>query len=172
MSNENELIDRIVTYLGIPQKPYLINQAKSPDLTSYPVEFDYLTRCLHQLGSNFMYYRLVDTNEASISSSIGYGLTGQKGKKAPKIKTNDPQEICNLLSLNIMIIGPDESNLQIYYHPQNTKESNHEPYVILYQSYESLYYPLESLNQEVKQNRIFYRQGNNILQQWLPESKG
>lgn len=179
----SKLIDSIISCLGVNQQTLDNTNNEPPDLTSFPVEFDYLTRCLHALGPDFFVFRLIDTNKASMESAIIYAITGRVMKKNITLTYED---ILNECCLNVLIVGPDKQRYTFIHHSEYDPNSNKlEPFVILYKSYDNLYYPLECLNKyhqtsavalsdenkaNVKQSTtnccVFYKD-NIILQQYL-----
>lgn len=136
------IIDSIISCLGVNQQTLDNTNNEPPDLTSFPVEFDYLTRCLHAMGPDFFVFRLIDTNKASMESAIIYAITGRMMKKNITLTYED---ILNECCLNALIVGPDKQRYTFIHHSEYNPNKL-EPFVILYKSYDNLYYPLECLN--------------------------
>lgn len=167
-------VDSIISCLNVNQKTWnnCNDSLYKPDLTSFPIEFDYLTRCLHALGPEFFVFRLIDTNKATMESSIIYTITNKICKTTTTIPTYDV--LLNECGLNALIVCPDKQNFTFIHHSEYEVDNPLEPFVILYKSYDNLYYPLECLNKYEKQSNnekqtnscIFYRD-NIILQQYL-----
>lgn len=161
------LIERVIKQLQVPQKVYYPPSNEKPDLKPFSVEFEYLGRCLHRLGTNFQEVKIMDLMKPTFINAVIFCLLGGDH---PKIGDNhietDPQEICDLLGINVLVIGPDEEQYTIWM-TENCQSPR--PYVIIYHSYDDLYYPIISL--EKRDGYIFYRKNNTILQQLLPESE-
>ena len=163
------LIEKIIKQLQVPQKVYSEPESEKPDLKPFPVEFEYLGRCLHRLGANFQDMKIIDLKKPSFSYAVVYCLLGQEVENLDQEELNEetnPQEVCDLLGINVLEVGPEEEQYMIW---MTEKCESPRPYIIIFHSYDDLYYPIISL--EKKDDYVFYRKSNNILQQLLPESE-
>lgn len=163
------LIERIIKQLQVPQKPWYPPKSEEPDLKPFAVDFEYLGRCLHRLGANFQDMKIMDLKQPTFGHAVLYCLLGHDpDNNELKVDFGDRnnQEICDLLGINVLEIGPDELQYS-YWITENCKSPR--PYVILFHSYDNLYYPIISLEQ--RDDYVFYRKSNNILEQFLPESE-
>lgn len=160
---DKSTIDLIIQRLNVTQEMFCSPQYQPPDLLPYPPEFTYLGRRLHSLGNNFSEMKIVDLTVPEFDQAVIYCILGSDPARKYQIKLTN-QELLDQLGINVLIIGPDESQCKIM-----TCNNLSKSYVIIYRSFDNLYYPIISL--EPRENYIFYRQNSNILKQWLPESK-
>lgn len=168
-SSEARLIDRLISHLNVPQKLYRPISPLPAELHQYPVEFDYLARILHRLGDDFFGYKIADPDIPKLGNAVLYSILGptehlKHGQKYFKyICQWTPQQICNQLKINILLIGPDEQQVQII-----NSDPNSQGYVMLYRSYEDWFYPIISLEDAIKPS-LFYWHNNSILQKLVPK---
>jgi len=166
------LVDQIIRYLQVPQEIYDPPKSEKPDFYPFPVEFEYIGRCLHRLGNNFFHYKIMDLKEPTFLNAVVYCITG--GTKEKMISKHlDHQTLCDQLEINVLVIGPDEQQISTWLNQSSKivnqpKNKDYKPFVILFRSYDDLYYPIITL--EKKEHYVYYRHSNNILQQLLPES--
>lgn len=163
----NDLIDQIIQSLNVVQELYYPSNHQSPDLLPYPPEFTYLGRRLHSLGSNFSEMKIMDLTVPRFDQAVIYCILGSDPRSTDQPSLTN-QELIDRLGINVLVVGPDESQYQILTSNLSYNQNLPRPYVIIYRSFDDLYYPIVSL--ETRENYIFYRPDNSILQQWLPES--
>ena len=172
-----DALDTLLVKLEITPKIYKSIDYGSPDFHQYPVEFGYLTRCLYQFGQQMTGYRLVDLNSRGWIEAIIYAIQGKKFESTQCLpselaKIADMQQICDLFGLRILILGPDEEQLQLII-PSTTKSKSKKvlpiPYVILFHSYDDLWYPLVSV--DGRQTNLFYESSDDIVTYFLESSK-
>jgi hypothetical protein len=168
----HQLIDRVILLLGVPQKSLKPLKYEIPDLKTYPIEFDYLTRCLHSLGDNYAGLKIEDSTQASLLNAISYAITGNKAvriKEADQLENKTAEEICQLLKINILMVLPHNVNRKIIYGTGTGTEASGDspPFAIIYRSLDNRYYPMITL--EKRTNYLFCKERNKFLQLLLEE---
>lgn len=162
-SKITSLVDQVIDQLQVPQQIYRAPQYQPPEPRPYPVEYQYMGRCLSSLGEHFRETKVMDINHPTFQSAV---ICAIKGKDMRYCGGEEEIEFCRQLGLNVIVIGPDPE----YYRLVNGIELDDpdlEPYVILYHSYDDLYYPIFTL--EKRENYIFHRKSSNILQKLMLE---
>lgn len=170
MMQKKNTLDLIVEHLQVPQKIYEPPIPEEPECYPFPVEFRYFGRCLHRLGNNFNNFKIVDVKIPLFVNSLIYAITGGKKQSMEGSTLLNNQEYCNLLGVNVLMVGPDEQKYTrlISSSFRNSKYSSEDqPYVILFRSYENNYYPIVTLDEQ--DSYLFYPYNNSILQKLLPK---
>ena len=121
----------------------------------------YLTRILHNLGEAFVGYQIADSGRVSLFHAVAYAISGLRSGSGSVALTNaTASEICRWLSINLIIVGPDNSNVEIVM--PGDKQNG---FVLLYRSYENFYFPIISL--EKKSCHLLYEHNNTLIQSIL-----
>lgn len=164
-------LKKIIQHLQTPQKVWVPDQLKSPDLKPFPVEFEYLGRVLHRLGPDFSEYKIIDSNQNNLLNTTLYGITGidqqinlhtvqsSENQFDGLTDLNNIQSVTKLLQINILIIGPEVDMFQT-----NIIKYG-EAYVLIYHSYDNLYYPIISIVKN--SNYLVFPKNNIILERYL-----
>ena len=161
----DNLINKVIRQLQTIQIPFKKDpKYQKPDIKPFPVEFNYLTRCLHRLGDSFKDYKIMDiTYPDIINSAIMYCVLGRDpGRHSMDTPV---EEFTNLLGINVLVIGPDEEHYSLILKDDYDSSSRLEGFVIVYHSYDNLFYPIISLQN--CQNYIYHAKSNMLLQEYL-----
>jgi len=156
-----QLIDLVIEQLQVPQKIYQSPQYQSPEHRPYPVEYQYMGRCLLSLGEHFRETKVMNLIDPSFQSAVIYALKGEDPGKGG----SEEEEFCRQLGLNVIVVGPDPEYYRLVI--GSNLATDLVPYVILYHSCDDLYYPIITL--EKRENYIYYRKNSSILQKLMPE---
>jgi len=159
------IVDNIIKYLQVPQVIYKPTIYYPSQLKLYSVEFTYFGRCLHSLGNNFQDVKIIDIKYPNFFNAVTYSITATDNIHNIK-SIHSYQEFCNLVGINVLIVGPDDQQWK-FYTTRTDNNNNLKPYAILYHSYDDMYYPIISLDKA--ENYLFYRHNSMILKQLLPE---
>lgn len=164
----NTTITHFTNALNIPQKPYHPPPKVEPDRQTYPLEFDYLTRCLHQLGDDFYGYKIEDIPIPTLQNAIKFAINPSAN---PTTKEVNISELLKKLNLNLIIVGPEGGRYELQTphsqarnpHPSSDAHSqarNPHPYIIIYRTYREEYLPITTL--EKRATYLFYKDSDKL----------
>lgn len=162
MENNGILYD-LLNVLDVKQTYYKGPYNNVSNTNIYPVEYEYLNRCLMNLGDIFMDYKIVKTKNGTILECLNeiYKIDINK-----KYKNNIPEDdilldnkLSKELDVNILLIGPEIEQIRLY------KSKKNKLYIIIYRSYEELYYPIISLIE--KEHYVFCKENNQLIRDIL-----
>lgn len=152
---------RLLEILNVKQKKYIEPYNKKPNLNEYPIEYLYLNRCLINLGETFMDYNIIQTKNGTIKEAIEHILkiNGNSDNSG-----NSDKDILDKLSkkINILVIGPEKEQVHLY------KSIKSKLYILLYHSYEDLYFPIISL---IEMEKYVYNKKTLLVKELLQKIK-
>lgn len=162
-----QTLDYVIHRLEAKQIPYQPPMTSHPDLDPYPIDFEYLGRSLHRFPPISKDFKIVNIENPIFQQAILFSIYGgnpdvkkikalrlSKNQKPTKLELITPEQLCQILNINLIILGPDDEHIRQYLHKESTPtksnqtNTNSYKFAIVFHDYYNHFYPIISLEKK------------------------